>query len=45
MQTDAERINSMIQRFWEVNTSGRDALSILKAKDDLILDMAELSIV
>jgi len=31
----------MLQKFWEVDTSGIDKLSILKAEDSLVLNMTE----
>jgi len=43
-QTDAEKVNLMLQKFWEVDTSGTDKLPILKAEDSLVLNMTEATI-
>ena len=43
-QIDAERVNSMLQKFWEVDASGTGNLSVSKAQDNLILNMTESSI-
>ena len=34
----------MLQRFWEVDTSGMDKLPVLKAEDNLVLNLTESSI-
>ena len=34
----------MLQKFWEVDTSGTEQVSLLKFEDKLVLDMAEKSI-
>ena len=34
----------MLQKFWEVDTSGTGDLSVSKAQDNLILNMTESSI-
>ena len=43
-QADMEKINAMLQKFWEVDTSGTEQVSLLKFEDKLVLDMAEKSI-
>ena len=43
-QTDTEKVNLMLQKFWEVYTSGTEEFSILKAEDNLVLNMTETSI-
>ena len=45
-QADMEKINSMLQKFWEVDTCGTctEPKSLLSHEDKLALDMAEKSI-
>ena len=43
-QTDMEKINSMLQKFWQVDTSGIEPVSLLSHEDKLVLNMAEKSI-
>ena len=43
-QTDMEKINTMLQRFWEVDTSGIEQAPLLNTEDKLVLDMAQESI-
>ena len=43
-QTDTEKVNLMLQKFWEVDTSGTEEFSIVKAEDNLVLNMTETSI-
>ena len=40
-QTDTEKVNLMLQKFREVDTSGTEEVSILKAEDNLVLNMTE----
>ena len=39
-----EKINTMLQRFWEVDTSGIEQAPLLNTEDKLVLDMAHESI-
>ena len=43
-QTDMEKINALLQRFWEVDTSGTEQAPLLNTEDKLVLDMAQESI-
>ena len=43
-QTDMEKINSMLQKFWEIDTSGIEQAPMLNTEDKLVLHMAEESI-
>ena len=43
-QQDMERINLMLQNFWETNTSGIEKGSLFKTDERAVLDMAERSI-
>ena len=43
-QTDMEKINSMLQKFWEIDTSGIKQVPLLNTEDKLALRMAEESI-
>ena len=43
-QTDMEKINSMLQKLWEIDTSGTDQAPLLNTEDKLVLHMAEESI-
>ena len=43
-QTDMEKINLMLQKFWEVDTSGIEQVPLLDTEDKVVLDMAEESI-
>ena len=39
-QTAMEKINTMLQRLWEVDTSGIEQAPLLNTEDKLVLDMA-----
>ena len=39
-----EKVNTMLQRFWEVDTSGIEQAPLLSTEDKLVLDMAQESI-
>ena len=41
-QADMEKINAMLQKFWEVDTSGTEQVSLLKFEDKLVLDMESI---
>ena len=43
-QTDMKKINSMLQRFWEIDISGTEQAPLLNTEDKLVLCMAEESI-
>ena len=43
-QTYMEKINLMLQKFWEVDISGIEQVPLLNTEDKLVLDMAEESI-
>ena len=38
-----EKVNTMLQRFWEVDTSGIEQALLLNTEDKLVLDMAQES--
>ena len=43
-QVDMEKINLMLQKFWEVDTSGTEPGSLLSHEDKLVVEMAGKSI-